>query len=174
MAMENDHSPAPELEPREPTVEDLVCLCRELNRLEARYVVIGGFAIRAAGFVRQTMDVDLIVDASLENEARVFKALSSLPDNAVRELEPGDLDKYIVLRVVDEVVVDLMKTAGGLDYARAAAEVTIHNILGVRIPFASPSLLWRLKAVTHREKDQADLLFLRNWFQARNQTPPGD
>ncbi len=60
MAMENDHSPAPELEPCEPTVEDLAGLCRELNRLEARYVIIGGFAIRAAGFVRQTMDIELI------------------------------------------------------------------------------------------------------------------
>ena len=47
MVMENDH-PSP-LEPREPKLEDLVSLCRELNKQQARYVVIGGFAMRAAG-----------------------------------------------------------------------------------------------------------------------------
>lgn len=34
MVMENDHPPTDELEPREPTVEDLALLCRELNRLD--------------------------------------------------------------------------------------------------------------------------------------------
>ena len=50
-----------ELESREPTVEDLRNLCRELNSRGAKYVVVGGFAIRAANYNRRTMDVDLIV-----------------------------------------------------------------------------------------------------------------
>lgn len=49
-----DDRPSKELESREPTVEDLRDLCRELNRRGARYVVVGGFAIRAANYVRQT------------------------------------------------------------------------------------------------------------------------
>ena len=173
MDVENDQPPSPELEPREPTVEDLVELCRELNRLEARYVVVGGFAMRAAGYVRQTMDVDLIVASDLENEARVFQALATLPDGAVRELQPGELDKYTVIRVGDEFVVDLMKSAGGIDYAEAAQAVVVREIMGVAIPFASPQLLWRLKIVTHRAKDEGDLVFLRHWFQSRGETPPG-
>jgi hypothetical protein len=48
MVMANDHTPESELESREPTVEDLRNLCRELNRRGARYIVIGGFAVRAA------------------------------------------------------------------------------------------------------------------------------
>jgi len=34
-----------ELEPRPPLQADLVALCRELNRLTARYVVVGGFEV---------------------------------------------------------------------------------------------------------------------------------
>lgn len=171
--MENDHPLQGELEPREPTVEDLVTLCRELNRLSVFYVVIGGFAMRSTGFIRQTMDIDLLVDASLANESKIYEALSYLPDKAVRELQSGDLDKYVVIRVADEIVVDLMKIAGGIDYAQASKEVSIQTISNVPIPFASPSLLWRLKAVTHREKDIVDILFLRNWFSSHNQHPPG-
>jgi hypothetical protein len=86
-----DDRPSSELESREPTVEDLRDLCRELNLRGAKYVVIDGFAMRAANYNRRTMDVDLVVAADLENEARVFSALSTLPDNAVRELQPGEL-----------------------------------------------------------------------------------
>lgn len=47
--MADDLSSKPELEPREPTVEDVRDLCRELNRRNARYVVVGGFAMLASG-----------------------------------------------------------------------------------------------------------------------------
>ena len=172
MAMEDDRPPESELESREPTVEDLRDLCRELNQRGARYVVVGGFAMRAAGYNRRTMDVDLVVAADRENEARVFGALSTLPDNAVRELLPGELQQYNVIRVGDEILVDLMRTAGGIDYAEAAKDVVVREIQGVPIPFASPRLLWRMKAVTHREKDAGDLVFLRHWFAERGEEPP--
>ena len=79
-----DDRPSSELESREPTVEDLRDLCRELNLRGAKYVVVGGFAMRAANYNRRTIDVDLAVAADLENEARVFSALSTLPDNAAK------------------------------------------------------------------------------------------
>lgn len=86
------------LESREPSVEDLRDLCRALNERGARYVVIGGFAIRAAGYNRRTMDIDLLVADDADNEARVFSALATLPDNAVRDLPPGELQQYTVIR----------------------------------------------------------------------------
>jgi hypothetical protein len=167
-----DDRASDELASREPTVEDLRDLCRELNRRGAKYVVVGGFAMRAANYIRGTMDVDLIVAADAENEARVFEALATLPDHAARELQPGELQQYTVIRVADEILVDLMRSAGGIDYAEAARDVVEHEVDGVRIPFASPRLLWRMKAVTHREKDAADLVFLRQWFAQRGEEPP--
>ena len=130
--------------------------------------------MRAAQYNRTTMDIDLMVAASAENEARVFSALSTLPDNAVRELQPGDLQKYTVIRVGDEILVDLLRSAGGIDYAEAAKDVVVRAVDGVPIPFASPRLLWRMKVVTHREKDTDDLLFLRQWFAGRGEEPPRD
>jgi hypothetical protein len=164
--------PAENLISRPPTEADLIALCRELNQRGAKYVVVGGLAIIAAGLPRMTMDVDLIVAADLENEAKVFSALATLPDNAVRELQPGELQIYNVIRVGDEIVVDLMRSAGGIDYAEAAKHVVVRELGGVPIPFASPRLLWRMKAVTHREKDAGDLVFLRQWFAERGEEPP--
>jgi hypothetical protein len=151
-------------ESRQPTVEDLVDLCRRLNELEAKYIVVGGFAIRGAGYIRETHDLDFIIDSELENEAKVFKALESLPDKAVLELQPGEVAQYTVVRVADEIVVDLMQSASGIAYDEASKDVVIRTVEGVPIPFASPRLLWRMKKNTYREKDAPDLLFLRQQY----------
>lgn len=172
MDVEDDQSPEEGLESREPSVGDLVNLCRELNDRGARYLVVGGFAIRGAGYLRTTMDIDLVIDVSPENEAKVFEAMRSLPDRAVDELDAGDVDRFTVVRIADEIVVDLMKSASGIDYAEASKEIVIREVSGVQIPFASEALLWRMKRTTHREKDAADLLFLRQGFEARGEQVP--
>jgi hypothetical protein len=141
--MADAHPPAP-LKPdecREPTLEDLVKLCRALNEAGARYLVVGGFAIRAAGYTRNTMDVDLLVETGPDNESRVIQALMTLPDQAVREIKPGEIAEFGVVRVADEILVDLMKSGCGVDYADAIRDAVYREIEGVRIPFASPRTL---------------------------------
>lgn len=171
--MADDGSSDPDaLACREPTLEDLRDLCRELNQRGARYIVIGGFALRAAGYNRRTMDVDLMVAGDPENERLVIEALATLPDGASRDLQPGEFQQYSVIRVADEILVDILTKAGGIDYAEAARDVDVRDIGGVPVPFASPRLLWRMKRVTHREKDAGDLVFLRYWFSERGETPP--
>lgn len=170
--MDEPPPPAEELTTRVPEEADLVALCRKLNELGAKYVVIGGFAIIVAGFARTTADVDLLIDTSLENEALVFKALEILPDKAVRELEPGEVSQYGVVRVGDEIMVDLMKAACGIEYAEAAKEIVVRNVQGVPIPFASPRLLWRTKKPTRRAKDVDDLMFLQELFRGLGEEPP--
>jgi hypothetical protein len=165
--------PAEEVEYcREPTPQDLADLCRELNSRGARYLVVGGFAMNAAGYNRRTMDLDLLIDTSLENEALVTAALESLPDKAIREMKPGEVAEFGVVRVMDDFAVDLMKSACAIDYAEASRDVVILEIDGVPVPFASPRMLWRMKRSTHREKDAADLYFLGEWFRARGESPP--
>jgi hypothetical protein len=97
-----DAGPAPEARP--PLLEDLVSLCRNLNREGARYVVIGGMAVIQAGFGRATNDIDLLIDTSPDNQDRVRRALMALPDQAIRDMAADDLEKYAVVRVADEIV----------------------------------------------------------------------
>ncbi|MGH7600365.1 MAG: hypothetical protein ACREOI_28770 [bacterium] len=53
---------APDARPefsRGATFDDLIELCRHLNEANAKYVVIGGFAVIHYGYFRGTNDVDL-------------------------------------------------------------------------------------------------------------------
>ena len=163
--MDDDHgTEGEELISRAPTQEDFVKLCARLNELGARYIVIGGFAIITSGYPRSTMDIDFVIDTSLENEALVYQALEILPDQAVKELLPGEVSQYSVVRVGDEICVDLMASACGIGYEEAIKDSIIRTVDGVPIPFASPRLLWRMKEKTHRAKDAPDLLFLRQQY----------
>ena len=144
---------------RSPEDDDLVRLCAALNAQEARYLVVGGMAMNQHGMLRATADIDLLLEASRENQQRVLKALEILPDKAVREVEENDLDEYMVVRVADEIVVDLMLAACGVTYDDAATEIEIREVQGVPIPFASAKLLLRTKQ-TYRERDIPDRIFL--------------
>lgn len=168
MAMEDDDQTQDEpaaAECRDPTLTDLIELCRQLNQQGARYVVVGGFAIIQAGYDRHTNDIDLLVDSSRTNEMSVIRALRSLPERAVDGMEPGDLDSLVVVRVADEFMVDLMKSGCGVTYADAIGDAVWREIDGVRVPFASKQTLWKMKQ-TLREKDIPDRLFLRQAMEA--------
>ncbi len=108
MEPQNAHAPK---ESRPPTINDLIEVCRALNNAGARFIVVGGMAMIHHGFVRATEDVDLLIDATPQNVERVKRALAAaLPDHAALELNDGDVEQYTVVRVADEIVVDLMKT----------------------------------------------------------------
>lgn len=146
---------------RAPELEDLLSLCKALNAAAVRYVLIGGFAVILHGFVRATKDIDLLVDSSIENVQRLKRAMAVLPDNAIALIADDEIDKYQVVRIADEIVVDLLKTACGVDYARAAeGGIEIKTIGGVPIPIGRKELLIETKQ-TVRPSDAADVQFLR-------------
>mgnify|MGYP006281307867 FL=1 len=155
-------------EPRDPESGDLLKICKTLNEKGARYIVIGGMALVYHGFHRGTEDIDLLVDRTAENIARLKESLSVLPDNAVAEMRDTDLETYGTVRIADEVVVDLMASACGVDFSEARNMVVEAEIEGTRIPFASLELLLKTKQ-TVREKDQIDRLFLKRLIALKDQ-----
>ena len=162
-----DEAP-PEGLTRPPDDRDVAALARELNRWGARYLVIGGVAINRLGFVRATDDLDLLIAKDLANQHLVRKALEILPDKAVRELAEGeDLAAWVVVRVNDQITVDLMTEATGIGYDEAARFIEWQEIEGVRVPFASAELMLRFKQ-GWREKDIMD----RKYLEERENNPP--
>ena len=125
-----------------------------------KYLVIGGMAMVFHGFNRGTEGIDLLVDKVASNISLLKKALSILPDNAVEEVINTDIEEYDVVRAADEVVVDLMGSACGIDFKSAECQIEWHELEGVKIPFASAELMLRTKQ-TLREKDEIDRLYLK-------------
>jgi hypothetical protein len=151
---------------RAPEPADVVRICRALNDSGARYLLIGGFAVIAHGAGRFTKDIDLLVDDAPDNVALVKRALSVLPDNAAAEVADDDVQRHAVVRVADEIVVDLMGRACGLSYEEAARDAETLERDGVPIPVASPATLIRTKD-TPRPQDVLDRAFLEGVLRER-------
>lgn len=151
---------------RAPEPEDLVRICRALNDAGARYVLIGGFAVIAHGSTRFTKDIDLLVDDDPANVAAVKRALGVLADNAAAEVRDTDIRDYAVVRVADEVLIDLMGRACGLTYTDAAGDSEVRLVDGVPVNIASPATLIRTKD-TYRPQDAIDRQFLEGLIRSR-------
>lgn len=148
-------------EVRPPTVDDVRRICRALDEAGARYVLIGGFAVILHGGLRTTKDIDLLVDPSPENVERLKQALSILEDQAVRDVEAHDLEVYTVVRVADEVMVDLLASACGVTWSEAQARAKRIDLEGTAVVVADRQTLIRTKQ-TVRPSDAAD----RAWLEA--------
>jgi hypothetical protein len=112
------------------------------------------------GFVRATKDIDLLIDPSIGNIRALKRAMADLPDNAIALMEDDEVQRYSVVRIADEIVVDLMKKACGVDYDDAvAAGLDVFELEDVEIPLASKQTLIRTKD-TVRPGDAADVGFL--------------
>jgi|SRR5882724_3432631 len=164
--MDSEPEPSPEIT-RVPNETDLISLARELNRLGVAYVVVGGFAINRLGFVRATEDIDLLIARDHANQNLVKKALEILPDRAIRELGDEDIAQWVVVRVNDDITVDLMTEACGVRFEDATGGIETEVIDNVAIPFAGPELMLKMKQGA-REKDVADRSFLQQLIRARN------
>jgi hypothetical protein len=134
----------------------LLRVCSLLNRHSVRYLVVGARACWLHGYVRATIDVDILVPEDLENHARIIAALSQLEDHAAAELTPHDFVENIVVKIADDVEVDVSIRAWTVSYEDAigtSLKTTIHD---VEIPYVDLKTLISSKR-THRGQDQVDV-----------------
>jgi len=155
----DDDASVPEVRP--PTLADLRRIGRALEEAGARYVLIGGFAVICHGGERTTKDIDLLVDPRPENVERLKRALSVLEDDAAREIAAQDLETYTVVRVADEVMVDLLAAACGVTWTEARPRALEYDLEGQSILVADRATLIRTKQ-TQRPSDAAD----RAWLES--------
>ena len=148
--------------------DQLLRVCSLLNEHGARYLIVGGHACILHGHVRTTEDVDILVEDSVENFAKIIAGLSELEDHAAAELTPKDIAENVVVKIADEVEVDVSRQAWQVSYADAITTAEEVVIDGVRVPFLSLEMLIKSKT-TYREQDRADLLRLRDLLEMKRE-----
>jgi len=168
--VEEGAAESPALVSRMETRDQLLRVCSLLNDNGARHLIVDGHACILHGHVRTTEDVDILVEDSLENFQRVITGLSALEDHAAAELKPQDIADNVVVKIADEVEVDVSRQAWQVRYADAVATAEAITIDGVRVPFISLEMLIQSKT-TYREQDRADLVRLRDLLELKRMRP---
>jgi predicted nucleotidyltransferase len=141
-------------------------LLERLSGADIRFVLVGGLAVGAWGYVRGTKDVDVVPEPSRDNLERLAELLREL-DGKV-EVEDGLLTAdaiSIFLRTGDRALI--ATELGSVDvlqghpqipsFADLDAQATDVEIDGVRVRVCSLDHLLEMKRASERPRDRDDL-----------------
>lgn len=129
-----------------------------LNDNGVRYLVIGGYAVALHGYPRYTKDLDIWIELSPGNAARIVKALDQFGLGSLG-LQPEDFlapDQIVQLGYPPNRI-DLITTPEGVDFETSYANRVEVELEGVRVDFIDLENLRRNKKATGRLQDLADL-----------------
>lgn len=107
----------------------------ELSAAEARFLIVGAFAVSYHAEPRATADLDIFVEPSPENAAKVYRALAAF-GAPLTDLEETDLaTPGIVFQMgVAPRRIDILTEITGVDFAEAWAERKQVDYGGVTAP----------------------------------------
>lgn len=139
---------------------DFVEFLAALLGAEARFLVVGAHALAIHGVPRATGDIDVWVERSPANAARVWRALDAFgAPAAALGVRPADLETpdLVVQIGVPPRRIDVLTGVTGLDFEDAWAGRVVHRVGALDVPFLGRDALVRNKRATGRYKDLGDL-----------------
>jgi predicted nucleotidyltransferase len=143
------------------TLVDPVPLIAALNEREIPYVIIGGFAVIANGYVRSTEDLDVLVPGSAETTAAVEAICRELggTDRDGGELPAGRFtgDQHVRAHTRHGILDIVPEGESPLSFDEIAAGAFEIDVEGHRARVAGLAHLVALKRLGGRTRDQADL-----------------
>lgn len=126
-----------------------------------KYLTIGGFAVNIYGYGRNTGDIDIYIEDSIENRENLRVALKQLGIGDFENIKtmqfiPGwtDITLNFNLRL------DIMTSVKGLEdttFEQLLEKAYIKEISGVPIYFLDYENLIKAKKAANREKDLLDI-----------------
>jgi hypothetical protein len=144
--------------------DELLKFWRSLNGNHVRYIMVGGFATRFHGFNRNTDDLDVWLEDTIENRKNLRKSFIELgygdfPSLETMEFLPGWTSFYIG----QMIELDIMTKMKGLEnhpFDECINIASIADLEGVHVPFLHINQLIANKKAVNRPKDQIDVLEL--------------
>lgn len=136
-------------------------LLRSLNKHKVKYCIVGAFALGFYARPRYTKDMDIFVEASKENGAKIIKALKDFGLGTLK-LSEDDFtkEKQVIQLGYEPVRIDLLTSIEGC----AFNDVWQHKKQGkygkTKVFFIGLNDLIKNKKALNRKQDQADLELL--------------
>jgi hypothetical protein len=137
---------------------DFIDLLRAFIAADVRFLIVGAYALALHGRPRATGDLDVWIDPTAENAARVMKALAAF-GAPLAELSEGDFAREgIVYQIgVPPGRIDILTQLTGLTFAEAWPGRLRRPFGDVDVDFIGREAFVRNKRATGRPKDLGDI-----------------
>jgi len=158
-------------------LESVKAIVEALNGAGVRYLVAGGLAVVAHGYLRYTKDVDLVIQLQPDNIRRAFKALGGLgyrprvPVTAEQFADAANRERWIRekgMKVFQlwsdghpETSIDVFVTEP-FDFDKEYEAALRKSLFGhLEVPVVTLSTLIAMKEAAGRPEDRIDVHYLR-------------
>ena len=131
-----------------------------LRSHDVKYVVIGGIAAIAHGVPRTTFDLDILIEATLENVTRLLKALETAGLGTTALTSPEDVLTREITIFSDRVRIDVQTFTPGLRFEEAWERRIVMSYQGQEFFVASRQDLIASKRAAGRPRDLEDVRIL--------------
>ena len=169
--------------------DDVTTILRALNDAQARYLIVGGLAVVAHGYVRATFDVDVVLQLEPGNITRAFESLSKVGyeplvpvdaaqfgDEAIRQRWREEKN-MIVFQFRnpdrDSTRLDIF-VEEPFDFEKEYAEADRLDVAGIPSPVLRLETLLEMKRQANRNKDKGDVGELEKILQIRRDDAADD
>jgi len=146
----------------------LAWVCRELNKTGSKYFVIGGAACALHGHVRATRDIDILIEATLDNAKCVLAALEGVGWGFAKEWLAEEIVARPITLIGDDPRVDIFTVAWSVRYGPALPRSSVVDVEGVPVPLIGIDDLIASKR-TGRPLDTLDIEVLEEIKRLRRQ-----
>jgi len=150
---------------RPATIEDLKKIIKSLNDNDVDYLLIGGYAIQAHGYIRATTDIDILVPPDKKEGEKIVRALLVLSDKSAKKIDLSWFTEKETIRLADEVVVDIIFNACGETYDSLKKYSETIEFDGIPIKTVNLEGLLLTKKLSYRSKDIPDAEILKQALQ---------
>lgn len=131
---------------------------KSLNSNGVEYLLIGGYAVSLHGHIRATNDLDVWVNVSAGNAARIERALREFGFTTSSLTPELFLAENNMVRMgVPPIRIEVLTSISGVEFGVCYAEREMFEIDGIPVPVISLGRLRQNKAASGRAKDLADL-----------------
>ena len=139
--------------------EDFIILC---NKYELEYLVIGGFAVSIHGYPRTTKDLDVCINKTKENAAKVINILNDFGFSSLGfEIEDFLKEGIIAQLGYPPIRIDILNDLNGIDFNEAFKNKRVVNMNGVPTNFIGFGELIINKERAGRDQDLLDVKKLK-------------
>jgi hypothetical protein len=137
---------------------DFVDLLRAFGAAKVRFLVVGAYALALHGRPRATGDLDVWVEATAENAARVIEALAAFGAPLAEVSEDDFSHPGVTYQIgVPPGRIDILTELTGLEFSEAWSGRVPHAFGEIEVDFIGREAFIRNKRATGRPKDLGDI-----------------
>lgn len=143
-----------------PIIEKHLEIYKALNRNKVKYLVIGGIAVGLHGIPRVTVDIDILIEPTLDNCQKALKSLKEAGLDRAGKMSPDVVLQATMCTIMGDVFVDIQAGARMSDFNDMWEQRAIKKVRGVKVNVISIEDLIETKKYTDRPKDKEDVEIL--------------